>query len=143
LSYPVLLTAAVKAGALRGPRRDVISWIDGAGMGIAAAIPLYVFWFGPALHASALDAPGAIPAPAAPRLRLALGAVRPLVLLRAGRRPAPSLSPSIGSVCAITAGLTLSVLVINGPYTPGVAADLPSLLACVFWTAAAVHSDAA
>ncbi len=142
LSYPVLLIAAVKAGALRGPRRDVISWIDGAGVGIATGLPLYVFWFGPAWRETAFNAPTVIAATAGPLMALVLIAAGTRVLLGAGRWNAPSVLLFIGLVCAVAGDFMFNLLIVNDAYTPGATADVGFLLACLFWSAAALHHDA-
>jgi len=136
--YPMLIRSVMCSARLRAPQRDVVSCLDGCMVATAVAIPIFVYWIGPAMHDGNIGTAASIVSVAYPTLDLALLAVSIRLLLGSGAWPASVVIFMAGVFITITTDIAYNVALLSGDYQQPSVIDLGWLAAFVMWTAVAL-----
>ncbi|MDQ8044750.1 MAG: EAL domain-containing protein [Solirubrobacteraceae bacterium] len=142
LGYPFLAAAIVLAARLRGPRRDLLSVLDGVMVALAAAIPVYVLWIAPAVRGSGLSTFAQVISVAYPAMDLLVIVAMVRFGLGSGRWNVAAVLFAVGLVLSTISDVAYNVALLHESYAMPSPIDAGWLLAYALWGTAALHPSA-
>lgn len=141
--YPFLALGIAHAARLRGPRRDPIASLDGIMIALAAAIPIWVVWLGPALGASDVTGLRLVATVLFPLMDLVLVAVGARFVLGGGNWTTATYCGVFGLAITVTSDIVYNATALNGSYNSPAPLDLGFMLGYLLWLVMSLHPAAA
>ncbi|MEH3052872.1 MAG: EAL domain-containing protein [Patulibacter minatonensis] len=139
LGYPFYIASVALAARMRSARRDLLSWIDGLLVAVAASVPLNVFWIAPTLQSAGLAPLGAAVALTYPLMDLLLLACAVRFVLGDGAWPRATVAFMLGIALVLASDTVFNLQTLSGTYTQPSLVDLGWIAAYVLWGACALR----